>query len=80
MTLALLGILLPVAGASMAFAWRSERSRPLWLPVVAAGHLGVTICALVVRPVPGAGRWLVLDPPGPQGSPPRTPSRPRRGR
>src|SRR6186997_2119299 len=51
MTLALLGILVPVAGALVAFVWRSERSRPLWLPVVA-------------RPDPSVGRWLVLDPPG----------------
>jgi hydrogenase-4 component F len=64
MTLALLGILLPVAGALIAFAWRSERSRPLWLPVGAAAHLGVTICALLARTPPSAGRWLVLDPPG----------------
>jgi hydrogenase-4 component F len=64
MALALLGILVPVAGALLAFAWRSERSRPLWLPVVAAAHLAVTICALVARPQPSAGRWLMLDPPG----------------
>ena len=35
MALALLGILVPVVGALVALAWRSERSRPLWLPVVA---------------------------------------------
>ena len=64
MTLALLGILVPVAGALVAFAWRSERSRPLWLPVVAAVHLAVTICAVVTYPQPSAGRWLMLDPPG----------------
>jgi hydrogenase-4 component F len=64
MTLALLGILVPVAGALIAFAWRSERSRSLWLPGVAAVHLAVTICAVVASPQPSAGRWLMLDPPG----------------
>jgi hydrogenase-4 component F len=64
MTLALLGILVPVAGALVAFSWRSERSRPLWLPVVAAVHLAVTISAVVAHPQPSAGRWLMLDPPG----------------
>jgi len=64
MTLALLGILVPVGGALVAFAWRSERSRPLWLPVVAAVHLAVTICAIVAYPQPTAARWLMLDPPG----------------
>jgi hydrogenase-4 component F len=64
MVLALLGILVPVIGTLVALAWRSERSRPLWLPVVAALHLAVTICAVVASPQASAGRWLMLDPPG----------------
>ena len=64
MALPLLGILLPVLGAAIAFAWRGERTRPRWLPAVAAAHLAVTIVALAARPRPSAGGWLALDPPG----------------
>ena len=64
MALPLLGILVPVLGAAIAFAWRAERSRPRWLPAVAAAHLAVTIWALVDPAPPSAGGWLALDPPG----------------
>jgi hydrogenase-4 component F len=62
--LALLGILVPVAGALVTLLWTSDRSRPLWLPAIAALHSAVTIAAVAGRAAPGAGQWLLLDPPG----------------
>jgi len=64
MQLALLGIFVPVAGALVALVWPSDRSRPLWLPVVAVLHLAVTLVAVTRPEVPNAGQWLRLDPPG----------------
>jgi hydrogenase-4 component F len=64
MQLALLGIFVPVAGALVAFLWRSNRTRAWWLPVVAALHLATTFAAVAQPPWPNAGQWLFLDPPG----------------
>ena len=64
MQMALLGILVPVAGALVVFLWTSDRTRPLWLPVVAALHLAVTVLAVVQPAGANSGQWLVLDPPG----------------
>lgn len=62
--LPLLGILLPVLGALVALLWRSDRSRPLWLPLTSAPHLAVSIVAVTRAPEPSSGQWLALDPPG----------------
>ena len=64
MQMALLGIFVPVAGGVAAFLWASNRSRPLWLPVIAAAHLAITIAAATRPALPTAGQWLLLDPPG----------------
>jgi len=64
MQMALPGILIPVAGAAVAFLWKSNRSRPLWLPVIAALHLAVTVAAVLQPGAPNTGQWLLLDPPG----------------
>ncbi len=61
--MALLGILVPVAGAVAALLWKHDRTRPLWLPGVAVLHLVLTIAALAY-PRPPSKEWLQLDPPG----------------
>jgi hydrogenase-4 component F len=64
MLLALLGILVPVAGAITTLLWRSKQTRPLWLPVIAVLHLAITLVAVIDPPELSSGQWLWLDPPG----------------
>jgi hydrogenase-4 component F len=64
MLLALLGILVPVAGAAITLLWRSKQTRPRWLLVVAVLHLAITIAAVIDPPELTSGQWLWLDPPG----------------
>ena len=62
MTAAIVSILLPVLVAAVAFLWPSDRTRPAWLVVGAAGHGAATAWALS-RPS-DMTQWLALDPPG----------------
>ena len=62
MSLAL--ILLPLLAAALAAVIPSNRLRPWLLPPVAAGHLALTILALLRPQNLAVTRWLELDPPG----------------
>jgi hydrogenase-4 component F len=55
-------ILVPLAAAAAAFAWRSDRTRSWLLPATGVVHAALALFALVV---PGTGArvpWLALDP------------------
>jgi hydrogenase-4 component F len=62
--MALLGILIPVAGALVAFLWPTDRGRVLWLPVIGGLHLAITLAAVARPPVLDPAWWLAIDPPG----------------
>ena len=64
MLLALLGILVPVAGAVITLLWKSKQTRPRWLAVIAVLHLAITFGAVIYPPELTPGQWLWLDPPG----------------
>src|SRR3954454_16764307 len=59
-------ILLPLAMAALTFAWPSDRSRPLLLPIGGAAHLALTLTAVFgiddAAPLATPGGWLLLDP------------------
>jgi hydrogenase-4 component F len=57
-------IALPVLAAGVAAAIASDRRRPHVLPVVAAGHLALTLVAISASAPSSLGGWLALDPPG----------------
>jgi len=57
----LLLIFVPLAGAVVAALWRSDRSRPLLLPVVGGVHLVLSFWLLVRPPVVAPGAWLGFD-------------------
>lgn len=54
--------LLPMIIAGAAFAWRDERTRPLWLPVAGALHVASSGWLLVSPPAPAPGAWFGFDP------------------
>jgi hydrogenase-4 component F len=60
--MALLLIVVPLAGALVAVLWPNDRTRPWLLPVFAAGHT-ILVCALLASPpvVPPAA-WFGFDP------------------
>lgn len=57
-------ILLPLAGAFVAWLLPDNRLRPLILPVIATVHLLLTALLLVNSPAPSANGWIWLDPLG----------------
>lgn len=57
-------ILLPLAGAAIAWLVPDNRLRPLVLPLVATVHLVLTALLLRVTPPAAAGGWIQLDPLG----------------
>jgi hydrogenase-4 component F len=62
--MALVTILLPLVGALVALAIRSNRLRPLVLPLFAAGHLAFVALVVWSGRREGPIVWLELDPPG----------------
>lgn len=52
----------PLAGALLAIVWPSERTRPWLLPVVGAGHLGLSAWLMVRPPVVHPEAWFGFDP------------------
>ena len=61
MTLALALALVPFITGLLAFILRQARIRRALLLLTALAHLGLTIAAWIVRPVPSAGGWLAID-------------------
>src|ERR1041384_1549150 len=57
-------ICLPLCAGALAFLVRSNRSRPLLLPITGSVHLALTFVALTARAPASSGTWLALDPPG----------------
>ena len=54
-------ILVPLAGAAVAFAWPSNRSRPWLLPAVGLVHAVLALAVLVNPPAVAAGAWFGCD-------------------
>ncbi|MHB1311280.1 MAG: complex I subunit 5 family protein [Gemmatimonadaceae bacterium] len=54
-------ILVPLAGAVLAWAWPSDRSRPWLLPAVGTVHVILAFWLLVQPPVVAATAWLGFD-------------------
>jgi len=59
--IAILLILIPMAGAAAAFAWPSDRTRPWLLPAVGSAHLALSLWLLVYPPIVAPGAWLAFD-------------------
>jgi hydrogenase-4 component F len=59
---ALLLILVPLAGAAIAAAWPSNRTRPWLLPVFGLAHVVLAFWLFVHPPVVAPGAWLGFDP------------------
>ena len=57
----LLLILLPLAGALLAAAAPSDRTRPWFLPAVGVSHTGLSLHLLLHPPVVADGAWLGFD-------------------
>ncbi len=57
-------ILLPLAGALLAWLLPGDRHRPALLPLFAFPHLGLTLWLLYRTPLPSPGGWFNLDPLG----------------
>ncbi len=57
-------VLLPIAGALLAWFTPSNRHRPLVLPVFALLHLTMVADAVISPPLPSPGGWIALDPIG----------------
>jgi hydrogenase-4 component F len=62
--MALVTILLPLGGALLALAIRSNGLRPFVLPPFAFLHLAAALIAVRSTPQVSTGIWLQLDPPG----------------
>lgn len=60
-TLAVLLIAVPLQLAGLALLVRSDRARPLLLPIAGVLHLGLTLFAVATRETVGRGIWLQLD-------------------
>jgi len=54
-------VALPLAAALVAFFWRSDRTRPLLLPVVGVAHVALTFLLLAQRKAVAPNAWLQLD-------------------
>jgi hydrogenase-4 component F len=57
-------VLLPLAGALIAWMIPDNRTRPIILPVIATVHLVLTLLLLGNSPAPSANGWILLDPLG----------------
>jgi hydrogenase-4 component F len=55
-------ILIPLAGAALAAAWPSERTRPWLLPAVGAVHTALVLWMLVNPPPLAPDAWFGFDP------------------
>ncbi|MBS0663657.1 MAG: Fe-S-binding domain-containing protein [Verrucomicrobia bacterium] len=55
-------IIVPLAGAALAVAWPSNRTRPLLLPAVGLGHVGMTFWLFLNPPAVSPASWLAFDP------------------
>ncbi len=60
-TIAVLLIAVPIQFALLALLVKSDRARPLLLPIAATLHLGLTVLAIATREQVGRGVWLQLD-------------------
>jgi len=58
----LLLILVPLAGAALAVAWPSERTRPWLMPAVGAVHTALALWLLFAPPQVVPGLWFGFDP------------------
>jgi hydrogenase-4 component F len=58
----LLLILVPIAGAALATAWPSNRTRPWLLPAVGLVHVVLTFWMFFAPPPVEPGAWLAFDP------------------
>ncbi len=58
----LLLIIVPLAGAAVAAAWPSNRTRPWLLPVVGVTHAVLSFWLLIEPPAVASGAWLGFDP------------------
>lgn len=58
----LLLVVVPLAGAALAAVWRSDRTRPLLLPVVGAVHAVLSLWLLIAPPPIEPGSWFAFDP------------------
>jgi hydrogenase-4 component F len=54
-------IILPFAGAILAWFWPSERTRPRLLPAVGLAHTALAFWLLVAPPAVAPGAWLGFD-------------------
>ena len=57
----LLLIFMPLAGAGLAAAWPSERTRPWFLPIVGLAHLALTFWLMLCPPIVAPEAWLGFD-------------------
>ncbi len=55
-------IIVPLAGATVAYLWPAERTRPWLLPAVGAVHACLAVAMLLNPPPLAAGAWLGFDP------------------
>ncbi len=55
-------IAIPLLAAGAAFAWPTERTRPLLLPVAGSLHAALSLWLLVKPPALAAGAWFGFDP------------------
>ncbi len=55
-------ILVPLAGALLAAAWREDRTRPLWLPIFGVIHAGLAAALFFNPPAVAAESWFGFDP------------------
>jgi hydrogenase-4 component F len=58
----LLLIIVPLAGAALAAAWPSNRTRPWLLPVFGLAHVALSFWCFVNPPTVAPGAWLGFDP------------------
>ncbi len=58
----LLLIILPLVGAALAALWRSDRTRPWWLPAIGLVHVVLSFWLFLVPPVVAPDAWLGFDP------------------
>lgn len=55
-------VLVPIAGALLASAWRGEASRPWLLPAVGAAHAALAWAMFAAPPPASPDAWLAFDP------------------
>lgn len=54
-------IVIPLAGALVAVAWRDDRTRPWLLPVVGVAHATLCLWLVVAPPLVAPDAWLAFD-------------------